>query len=111
MNCTFPSLAEDQLFPPPRVGTHHPGSQPEPGSPVAPVRGKWSWAGSGRPQTLGKVLHDVQRPEGPRGGASGPGSAAPASSCPARAARAGPPRVKRGPRGAAADPATGSGAQ
>ena len=61
----LPSLAEDQLFPPPRVGTHDSGSQPEPGSQAPLFPGKRSWAGRGRPQTLGKVLLGAPSPASP----------------------------------------------
>lgn len=108
MNRTFPSLAKDQLFPPPRVGTHKLGSQPEPGSQVGPAGGKRSRAGSG------KVLHWVPSPgvgrargcPEERPGAQGCGSpgGSPRTSSPPPAIRAAPPGVKRGSCGAVADP-------
>lgn len=123
MNCTFPSLAEDQLFPPSRVGTHNLGSQPEIGSQVAPDPGQWAGR-AGTPPTTGERASGCpsadSRPQ--RDGHAGPGTTAPgagrwdpaacvpSSRDPARVVRAGPPRVKRGSRRAAGDSAAGSGA-
>lgn len=103
----LPLTCGGSTFPTPSGGHSSPGVAARTWEPSGPSSREVELGGQWTPPVTGGKCFTMSRV--PR--VSAPGSAAPASSCPARAARAGPPRVKRGPSGAAADPATGSRAQ